>query len=91
MKLYSSFDPIAYVWFADVYCRDCGEKLLESDPEGNEKHPIFGWQRNEFVNCDDGNGGTYDSSCGECHKSAKKWGMPWSPFDDDSEEGGEQE
>lgn len=36
-----SFDVAGYVWFADIYCAECGDSLSDIDPEGNEKSPIF--------------------------------------------------
>lgn len=67
------YAPVGYVFFADIYCGDCGGKLSEIDPEGNPKGAIFSWEVSEFLDCEDGNGGTYDSSCGECGLSARDW------------------
>lgn len=36
-----SFDVAGYVYFADIYCAHCGDKLPEIDPEGNAKSPLF--------------------------------------------------
>ena len=36
-----SFDIAGYIYHADIYCADCGEKLPEIDPEGNDRHPLF--------------------------------------------------
>lgn len=52
------YEPVAYTWFADIYCAPCGKHLSEVDPEGNEKHPVYGWEMSEFAGY----------GCGECHE-----------------------
>lgn len=52
------YEPVAYTWFADIYCEPCGKQLSETDPEGNPKHAVFGWEMSELT----------DYNCGECHE-----------------------
>ena len=54
-----SFDVAGFTYWADVYCTECGERLPEVDPEGNDRHPIFVDQ------LDDLNAG-YQNYCAEC-------------------------
>lgn len=55
---------IGYTYHADCYCVDCGEQLPETDPEGNEKHPIATWDRNECP--------TWE--CAKCDLPITEWG-----------------
>ena len=36
-----AWEIVGYTFHADCYCKTCGDKLPEVDPEGNDKHPIF--------------------------------------------------
>ena len=35
-------DVIGWSFWADTYCDEHGSELPETDPEGSERHPIFG-------------------------------------------------
>ncbi len=62
-----SFDVAGYVFFADIYCADCGVGLPETDPEGNAKGVIFVDGLNEFQN------GDTEYQCGQCGLSVNEW------------------
>ena len=55
---------IGYTYHANGYCYDCGSQLPETDPEGNEKHPIATWDRNDSP--------TWE--CAECDLPITEWG-----------------
>lgn len=55
---------IGYTFHADCYCLECGEQLPETDPEGNEKHPVATWDRAECPTW----------VCGQCHLPIDEWG-----------------
>lgn len=54
-------DVVGFTFFADVYCAECGDRLPEVDPEGNDRHPIFRDQL-EWVNAD------VQNYCAECER-----------------------
>lgn len=53
-----NYEPVAWTWFADIYCAPCGTKLADIDPEGNPKHPVYSWEMSDLVGY----------CCGECHE-----------------------
>lgn len=60
-----SFDIVGFTFFADIYCKSCGDKLPEVDPEGNDKHPVFvdnSWEWEDTGTC-----------CGECGLPFGEW------------------
>jgi hypothetical protein len=65
MKTYyqKAWDIVGYTYHASAYCVDCGEKLPEIDPEGNDKHPIFA--SDEFFQVDS-NGDHMFYNCDTC-------------------------
>jgi len=59
----SKYAPRAWTFFADIYCGECGDKLPEIDPEGNDKHPVWGWELSELSGY----------ACGECGEPVEEW------------------
>ncbi len=59
---------IGFTWYADIYCYECGAGLPDIDPEGNEKHPVATWDRNEISA-----GVCRTIFCGECDSPIDKW------------------
>lgn len=60
-----SFDIVGFTFFADIYCKSCGDKLPEVDPEGNDKHPVFvdnSWEWEDT-----------GTNCGECGLPFGEW------------------
>lgn len=51
-----NYRPVAYTWFADIYCAPCGTDLADIDPEGNDKGAVYSWE----ISTEDGH------SCGTC-------------------------
>ena len=64
-------EPVGYTYHADIYCSDCAEKYPQTDPEGNDKFPIFDWDTNGLRFDNDGE--TIFSSCGDCGEPANEW------------------
>lgn len=62
-----------YTYHADIYCAECGEHLPESDPEGNDKHPIFSWELDSLCYPDDFDGMPVYYSCAICNELANEW------------------
>jgi len=60
-----SFDILGFTFHADIYCKSCGDKLPEVDPEGNDKHPVF--VDNEWEWVDQG------ICCGGCGEPFESW------------------
>jgi hypothetical protein len=56
---------IGYTYHANGYCYECGSQLPEIDPEGNEKHPIATWDRNDSPTW----------KCAECDLPITEWGF----------------
>ena len=54
---------VGYSWFADIYCYEHGQSLPDTDPEGNEKHPIATWHIAELL----------EHSCAECGLAVEQW------------------
>jgi len=55
-----SWEVIGWTFFADIYCKACGDMFPDIDLEGNEKHPVFlsdEWE----------DGVTFCGSCGSPH------------------------
>lgn len=55
-----------YIFHAAIYCPPCGEALPETDPEGNDKHPVFSWEVSGLEYVDDVTGETIPSHCDKC-------------------------
>jgi len=36
-----AWEVAGYAYHASLYCAPCGGTLPETDPEGNDKHPVF--------------------------------------------------
>ena len=62
-EVMARYTPVAWTFHADIYCGDCGDKLPSIDPEGNDKHPVFGWETSELAGY----------ACGECGEPAEEW------------------
>lgn len=58
-----SYDVVGFTYWADIYCKPCGDSLPETDPEGNTKHALF------VCNLDDLQG---RNSC-ECGDDVERW------------------
>jgi hypothetical protein len=62
---------IGYTYHANIYCGQCGEKLPNSDPEGNDKHPVFSTDELGYADCETGDFIHY--FCVECFAESNTW------------------
>jgi hypothetical protein len=62
-RMRTKHDPIGFTYHASAYCYECGVVLPETDPEGNDKHPIAPWE--EFY-WQDSEGNDRPYTCAEC-------------------------
>ena len=53
-----NYRPVAWTWFADIYCGYCATDLADIDPEGNGKHPVYSWEMSDW-----------HANCGDCGES----------------------
>lgn len=58
-----STEVVGAVYFADIYCAECAEKLPEFDCEGNPKSPLFLDALDEF----------HGYNCAECASPTSDW------------------
>ena len=66
IRYYSIPSPYGFTWYADIYCGKCGASLPDIDPEGNEKHPIAGWELSDYAT-------DYEPTCATCHAPINQW------------------
>jgi len=52
---------IGFTYYAECYCYECGDKLPEIDPDGNDKHPIATWHKADLL----------DGICAKCGEDIK--------------------
>lgn len=71
ISYYSRTYPVGWQYWADVFCKGCGDSLPEIDPEGNDKHPIMGWETGDLSHEIDGE--TVPMCCGQCGEPASQW------------------
>jgi hypothetical protein len=60
---FTKYRPKGFTYWADIYCYDCGVKLPDIDPEGNEKAVVASWDE---VYTYDENEQPCHCQCGEC-------------------------
>jgi hypothetical protein len=58
--------PYAYAYYAEIYCAPCGNELPATDPENNEKRPIYSWELNDLA-------AEGLDNCGECGTTSREW------------------
>lgn len=71
MRLYSRTNPVGWAYHASLFCAKCGDGLPDTDPEGNAKHPVMGWETSELVQ--DWDGESVPMTCEACGEPADKW------------------
>ena len=71
ISYYSRTYPVGWAYYASLYCADCGNDLPDIDPEGNDKHPIMGWETSELVQ--DWDGESVPMTCEKCGKETREW------------------
>lgn len=58
-----AYEVIGYAYYTELFCKSCGDSLPDTDPEGNDKHPVF------LFNVDDLQG----YHCSECESEVDEW------------------
>ena len=64
-----AWEIVGYTYHADIYCAPCGETLPDTDPEGNNKSPVFVSDETTW----EYEGEEYCNHCATCGEPSTEW------------------